>query len=282
MSQEAQTGRHADIAGLTNEFWRDDETELASQFMRDGYVIQPTECHKSLDRIRDFVADTAASLLKQPPPQDKAHFLNTIHEIVSIDELNELRLGVIRAMNAASWVRPAYLRTARRALEIVVGNELAMQLRINASIQMPGDSSSVLPVHADVWSGDSPYEIVLWIPYVDVFRTKSMFILPSSKDHEHQQNMKASGLKSAEELLEMIRPDVKWLDIPYGHVLLFTQNVLHGNVLNEEETTRWSTNCRFKSVFSPYHDKKLGEFFEPVIVRPATRLGARYNLPSLT
>ena len=31
----------------------------------------------------------------------------------------------------------------------------------------------------------------------------------------------------------------------------------------------------------PYHDKKLGEFFEPILVRPATSIGASYRLPSV-
>ena len=65
------------------------------------------------------------------------------------------------------------------------------------------------------------------------------------------------------------------------NVLLFTQNVMHGNIVNREPGTRWSSNCRFKSVFSPYHDKKLGEFFEPILVRPATSIGASYRLPSV-
>jgi sporadic carbohydrate cluster 2OG-Fe(II) oxygenase len=89
-------------------------------------------------------------------------------------------------------------------------------------------------------------------------------------------------LKSAEELYRAIEPDLRWLDIPYGNVLLFTQNVMHGNIVNREAETRWSSNCRFKSVFSPYHDKKLGEFFEPILVRPATTIGASYRLPSVS
>jgi hypothetical protein len=56
---------------------------------------------------------------------------------------------------------------------------------------------------------------------------------------------------------------------------------LHGNEVNEEASTRWSTNCRFKSLLSPYADKKLGEFFEPVELRPATIFGATYELPSI-
>ena len=28
-------------------------------------------------------------------------------------------------------------------------------------------------------------------------------------------------------------------------------------------------NCRFKAVFTPYADKQLGEFFEPITLRAA-------------
>ena len=57
---------------------------------------------------------------------------------------------------------------------------------------------------------------------------------------------------------------------------------MQGNVLTEEKTTRWSCNCRFKSAFSPYSDKKIGEFFEPITLKPATRLGAHYELPDFS
>ena len=109
-----------------------------------------------------------------------------------------------------------------------------MQLRINLSIQLPNDDSSLLPVHADVWAGDSPYEVVLWIPYVNVYGTKTMFILPREKDARYQARMNESKLKSADELYRTIEPDLRWLDIPYGNVLLFTQNVMHGNIVNRE------------------------------------------------
>jgi len=262
-------------------FWREEERGLAETFMRDGYVVLPAESRADLDRVRDLLADIAASYLKLPAPHDKGAFLDRIHEKVDVERLNDLRLAVIREMNEESWTRLAYFNTARRALEILVGNELAMQLRINLSIQLPNDDSSLLPVHADVWSGDSPYEVVLWIPYVHVYWTKTMFILPRDRDSRYQTRMNELKLKSADELYRAIKPDLRWLDIPYGNVLLFTQNVMHGNIVNREPETRWSSNCRFKSVFSPYHDKKLGEFFEPILVRPATRIGAGYRLPSV-
>jgi len=64
-------------------------------------------------------------------------------------------------------------------------------------------------------------------------------------------------------------------------VLVFNQTLPHGNRVNTENQTRWSMNCRFKSVFTPYADKKIGEFFEPITLRPVSKLGLDYELPKI-
>ena len=63
-------------------------------------------------------------------------------------------------------------------------------------------------------------------------------------------------------------------------ILIFNQNLPHGNVVNLESETRWSLNCRFKSVFSPYGDKKIGEFFEPITLRAISKIGMNYKYPN--
>ncbi len=80
--------------------------------------------------------------------------LDSIHTRVSVDDLNGLRLHVFNGLNAEPWFRPTYFRLARSTIETIVGNELCMQRRVNLSIQMPGDRSSLLATHSDVWSGD--------------------------------------------------------------------------------------------------------------------------------
>ena len=45
-----------------------------------------------------------------------------------------------------------------------------MQNKINLSIQNPNDDSSLLNMHADTWSGDSPFEVVVWLPLVDTYK----------------------------------------------------------------------------------------------------------------
>ena len=268
-----------EIPKYSEGFFSKEELALSSSFLEKGYAIVPADDQAALDAVRDAFVGFAADFLKVSKPKDPADFLNNIHKQVSITQLNEFRLSVYNQFNGLPWARKNYFSLARRHLEVLIGNELAMQKRINLSIQLPNDSSSLLPVHSDVWSGDSPFEMVLWVPLVDCFKTKGMFFLPPKKNEEYVAKLAEIGKKSAEDLYETIAPDLLWLDVPYGHVLIFSHIMMHGNRINTEPETRWSMNCRFKGLFAPFWDKRLGEFFEPITIRPASRLGMEYSLP---
>ena len=95
------------------------------------------------------------------------------------------------------------------------------------------------------------------------------------------QNFNNKSVTNSEELYESIIDDVKQLEVSYGEVLIFNQALPHGNRINKESETRWSMNCRFKGLFTPYKDKKIGEFFEPITMRAASRVSMNYKLPSV-
>ena len=116
----------------------------------------------------------------------------------------------------------------------------------------------------DVNQGESPYELVLWIPLVNCAKTKSMYILPKKIHDKNLKNFKK--YHSTDEIFKKLNKKLKWLKINYGQGLIFTQNILHGNVVNKENTSRWSFNCRFKSLLSPYEGKTIGDFFIKVKV----------------
>jgi sporadic carbohydrate cluster 2OG-Fe(II) oxygenase len=275
----APRNQDADNAELPRGFLTTEDSALGQRFVRDGYVIQPAADTDALQKIRASVVILAAEHLGIADPGDEGVFLNAIHERVTIADLNAMRLAVYNGVNAEPWLREAYFDIARRSIEALVGNELAMQRRVNLSIQLPNDNSSLLPVHTDVWSGDSPFEIVVWLPLVDCRGTKSMYLLPPGPNRAVSGRLHEFASQSAEDLFHAIEADVEWINIRYGEVLLFAQSLMHGNRVNLEPDTRWSMNCRFKSLFSPYADKRMGEFFEPITVRPATRLGMDYKLP---
>jgi len=266
---------------MSYDFYTDDEKEITQQFLRDKYLVLPAEDMDVMRAIRHKVAQIAAQATRHTLENEDSvdSFLNDVHKLITVEELNDVRLKVITEMNRDVWFRQAYFKTARNILMTLAGNELAMQRRINLSIQLPNDDSSLLPVHADVWAGDSPFEIVLWIPLVNCYATKSMFITNAAVDEKVQADFSQFKDKSSEDLYQSIEKNVKFLDVPFGSVLLFSQNVMHGNRINQENETRWSMNCRFKSILTPYRGKKMGEFFEPITIRPLTRLGLDYRLP---
>ena len=154
-----------------------DEITASKSFISNGYVLCDVDDVDGLQKIQNHIAQSAAAILGLPCVSP-LKFLNTIHDQISQARLNEFRVQVINSINLEDWMRPTYYRVARPMLDALVGNEIAMQLRLNLSIQLPGDDSSLLPMHADVWSGDSPFEVVAWLPLVDCFGTKSMYILP--------------------------------------------------------------------------------------------------------
>ncbi len=266
---------------LTETFHSPRETPDADEFLRTAYVIREVEDRAALDALRREIVLAAARLINAPPPRDDTEFLDGLHRVVPIEKLNDLRLGLYRELNGKKWFRPTYYRLVSNLVQSLVGNELAMQNRINFSIQMPQDRTSLLDLHADVFAGETPYQVVQWLPLVDVRRTKSMFILERPKSEKMSPRLKDFSKGGMSALYDAVKPDLVWLEIPYGKVLVFSPNVLHGNVVNEEPTTRWSLNCRYTGLFTPYGigERSLGSYYSPITPRPVTRMGMAYREP---
>jgi sporadic carbohydrate cluster 2OG-Fe(II) oxygenase len=157
-----------------------------------------------------------------------------------------------------------------------------MQNRVNLSIQFPDDDSSLLPIHADSFGGETPFQVVEWLPLVDCYKTKTMFILPRSKSEKSYDNFTRYQGKGMDSLHQDTEKDLVWLDVPYGTVLVFSPNFLHGGAINREPETRWSMNCRLTGLFTPYRgaEKKLGSYYLPITTRPVTRIGLAYKEPT--
>jgi len=258
-----------------------DQKEFSDEYLEQGYIIRPVADLEALEWISKQFIDLIQNELNIESSGNVMDTFNNIHQSVSVSELNGFRLKIIQGINEIEGFREMYFRVARQYLEILVGNELAMQLRINLSIQLPGDSSSLLPVHADTWAGDSAFEVVVWVPLVDCYKTKAMYILPPIAANKLSQQFIERAGNNSDELYNSIKNDVKWLEVKYGEVLIFNQALPHGNCINDELETRWSMNCRFKGVFTPYGDKKIGEFFEPITLRAASITGMEYQLPKI-
>ena len=249
------------------------EKKKISKFLNKGYLISKIEDKDSLK----YIKEKFLKIIRKDTKNKSFKNFNLIHHEISVDNLNSFRLKIIQEINKDEKFRLAYFKVARESLFTLVGNELRMQKNINLSIQFPDDKSSLLPIHSDVWSGDSPFEINLWIPLVDCFKTKSMYIL-EQKDYEFfKKKIQKEKIKSSSDIFALVKNKINFLNVKFGEFVLFNQSLPHGNMVNKLDETRWSMNCRFKNLFTPYEDKRIGEFFTPITMRPMTEIGINYK-----
>lgn len=265
---------------MHNPFLTEEENLISERYLKNGYIIFPFKDTSHLLALKDKVWEWSKDYLnlENVKPND---FFDKTQDFVSKSELNEFRVHLINKLSKDEQVRPLIYKLAKEYIDIIVGNELAMQRAPNLSIQLPKDDSSLLPLHSDVWSGNSPYEIVFWLPLVDCFKTKSMYALPIKESQRISNNFSKYSNLNAEELYKKIEADLDWFNVPFGHGVIFTHTLLHGNIVNQEESTRWTFNVRFKGLLTPYAAKELGESFLPISIKPSTRVGHDFVKPEL-
>lgn len=270
---------------LERGFLSDEERAISAAFLEAGYVVLNAADRDALDRVRETAARALRAALAEDGVAAESnaieHLFEQLHERLSVETLNAVRIATFEAMNADPDFRRNLFHAARPWIECLAGSELAMQRRVNLSIQYPGDDSALLPVHADVLNGDSPFEIVQWVPLVDCAGTKSMFLFPPALSADVLLRIAREGIGDPNDLVARHADEIDWIEAPYGTIVLFDQTLLHGNVVNRESQTRVSLNCRYKGLFTPYSDKLLGEFFEPITLRAASRIGLDHRFPAV-
>jgi sporadic carbohydrate cluster 2OG-Fe(II) oxygenase len=264
------------------------EKELNHQFLSQGYVIRKVD-KKKLDIVCDKIKKII--LIKKLTKKkinsfSNQYLFNNFHNFINKKNLNTIRVKIISEINKNDEIKEMIYNLSKIYLNDIVGNELAIQKTLNLSIQLPKDYSSLLDMHSDAFSGESPFQVVLWIPLVDVKNTKSMFMLPINKSDSEIKKLKNYSTNGFDAIYKKNQKKLRWLKINYGEILIFSPNILHGNTVNKTNETRFSLNIRFKSLFSPYNkvegnDRKLGYFYFPLNVKPATKIGLKFKYPKL-
>lgn len=253
------------------------EQELENQFLENGFVILPCEQRPLLIQLQNAVTEEANNWILKHTTESRISHLKDSHQSVSTEIVNGFRLHLFAWLNSNPRLRFEYFSLASSALQSLVGNELAMQNKVNLSIQHPGDHTSVLETHSDVWSGDSPFQVVLWIPLTDSKATNAMFFLRPKLTLEAYKRTLSGELKSMSDVQKVYEEDFQPIEVKFGDVLIFDSSCLHGNQFNSTDSSRWSLNCRFTSLLAPAitPERRLGPYYTPITIRPATKMGLR-------
>ena len=264
------------MSEISWDFRSSQELLLSDTYAKEGYVIQDAD-FQYLEYMKNAIEISFRDFLIAR--KKKSTTLINAHHAISNDESNDLRLHIMKNISEGTIFQKNYYNAAKKIIHQLCGNELAMQKRPGLSVNLPNNHNDVLPIHADTWNGVSPFELNIWIPFVDCSDSMCLYIL--KRDRYNERLADSSGLLklTSDELFNELKEDLTWIPIKYGEILAFDQSLPHGYSLNIEKGSHWSMNCRFKGLHTPYWDKKLGEYFMPITVKKCTRLGMNYKHP---
>lgn len=252
-------------------------------FYKKGYIIGEIEDKNCFKKIENEITKITLKFLKKK--EKPSNFLKNLHTYIDYEKINSLRVNVYKQLNQKKWFREAYFSLAKNRIKDIVGDELAMQNNVNFSFQLPNDRTSQLSMHADSLSGESMFQVVLWVPLMDVQKTSSMYVLSKKESLKNIKNLVKFEKEGMYKIYINNKKKLIFLSLKKNQFLLFSPNLLHGNIINEEKSTRVSMNCRFKNLFSPYNKKnhfgkRLGYFYSPLNIKPATQFSLDFHIPN--
>jgi sporadic carbohydrate cluster 2OG-Fe(II) oxygenase len=255
------------------------QNKLEKFFVKNGYIK-----FKINNKIINFLRKKIIIFTKEITGLRKID-LNKFHELYEIGKLNNLRIKLYNKINTDKQFSKKIFESSFKHIELMVGSELCNG-NLNLSIQYPNDKTSILSMHTDFFSGESIFQVNLWIPFVDVKKTSSMFIINPQKSINLLKKIKESKKFTINNIFKKNKKDIKWLDIKFGEGMIFSPNCLHGNVMNIEKNTRWSINIRFKNLFSPYskikeNEKKIGSFYNVYSPKIITQFNLEHSFDEI-
>tara|TARA_B100000424_G_C22918926_1_gene488930 strand:+ start:846 stop:1586 length:741 start_codon:yes stop_codon:yes gene_type:complete len=198
--------------------------------------------------------------------------LSELHNFISTSQINNIRLKCYSHINTKVNWQKIIQNICIKEVKEILGPDILIQTKLNLSIQMPNDETSLLPIHSDSWSSDTPFQINLWIPLTNAFDSNSMFLInPKKSLQSFKKIIKTKNIN-------FYKPKKKeFLNIKFGQILFFNPALLHGNIKNRTNRTRVSLNIRFKSLFCPEPknkaDRKFGTYYKKFIISENTKFG---------
>ena len=191
-------------SGISWDFRDSQELIASSEYNKEGYIIQKADLHY-LNFIKNDVEEAYFEFTETS--EKKYNDLESAHYSIPKEESNDLRLHIMQKIYQNTNFHRNYYNTAKNIIHSLCGNELAMQKRPGLSINLPNNPDDILPIHADTWNGVSPFELNIWIPFVDCTNSMCLYILERDKYSERIKNQSGLLKLTSDELFKELKND---------------------------------------------------------------------------
>jgi len=248
---------------------------MNSTFKTNGFEIIPADDLSALNNFQKLIRDISYKLIGEKTNGVVIDDLNSLHKAFkSPEDANSFRLKLTSQLSNQVDTGTKVFEIFRTKLEPLVGPDVLVQKTPNLVFQPP-EYPIPTELHRDA-PANSPYEVIVWLPFVDCFNTKSMYVL----DREHSQ-IAAEHIKQNPNdkngFDEILLEHAALMEVPYGSALIFWSGLFHGSIINKESESRLSMNIRYKNLFSPTGLKDQLRYFNVLQTSQLTELGLDFQ-----
>jgi sporadic carbohydrate cluster 2OG-Fe(II) oxygenase len=252
---------------------------LVSEFLHKGFLHFRFD-QESLKELRVLKELFTRALHECIPEEDirssdTTFSLEKFHHFYDDPDLNELKLSVIASLNGIERFNARFiLDPLPSILEELLGKDLLIQKNVNLVAQRPGDIDNS-ELHSD-FPGNSAFEIVIWIPFVDCDRSTGMFLEPLEESRAFADELVNSRGAKWEEIKHNLETSSRVVPVGFGEGLIFMTPLFHGSRVFSGDTCRFSINFRVKGLFSPSGLKDQYSFWRIFKVSEFTKVASSF------
>lgn len=239
-------------------------SQLIRNYLENGFAKVVLENQKSLSSVK-------AQLVKflKRRVNDNAATLETLHLYCDNAGFDSLQWDLCNFF----WKDIPFHKIISDNIDMftsLIGPDILYQKKPFLRIARPGVTSDNIGYHRDTMYGQSPYEVAVHVPLVDLSTRSALSFLAGS----HTMPDGAFAVESEANMVEVKRGSKKHsmgfpyaplvikseqalrpIPLKFGHVVIFTPSTVHGQTLNQAKQTRVSFDFRIISRFAPIEIK---------------------------
>lgn len=247
-------------------------------FYETGFQVINSDNLHIMRQIRSDICKCIKELIDEDEKNDEC-LINNLHQFQSFknlsdSEFNEKRKLLIGMVNKNFNITDSIYKAFRNSIRELLGADILGQRLANITIQKPLDNYPTF-AHRDS-PPNSHYELVIWAPMTNAYKTKSMSVVP-----KEESKLLANSISYSNSMIEFTKNASEICHTPkvdFGQALLFHPSLYHLSHTNQENETRFSLNIRFKNLFSPFGLKDPGLFFSPIEISNVTKLAYEFEM----
>tara|TARA_R110001583_G_scaffold131271_1_gene283001 strand:- start:14019 stop:14867 length:849 start_codon:yes stop_codon:yes gene_type:complete len=234
--------------------------EIQNHLVNDGYFIHEFTKLDALKKIRELCQEECFKYF----PSAFSELANYHRIDNTSDQHDDFQYHLFSSLNKLK-LHHQFVKDNLSFFTQLFGPDLDVQTQAYLRISRPNQKQDNIGLHRDTDYGNSAYEVSFSLPLIDQTEGAGLNVIASShkyKEYEIEQVVRqdvAKGdpknrmgfLYAPKTPVNIDYKNLKCISLPFGAGLGFTLGLIHGQIQNTSDMTRWSIDFRVKNSFHP-------------------------------